>query len=57
MGLFSKKKGTVKVAEEEKKENAVEPKSAEKKQEDWMNLVQLRFQLNQNQLKRNKKIG
>ena len=37
MGIFSKKKGTVKVAEEEKKEDAVEPKSAEKKQEDWMN--------------------
>jgi len=37
MGLFSKKKGTVKVAEEEKKEDSAEPKSAEKKQEDWMN--------------------
>ena len=38
MGLFSKKKGATKVAEEEKKEVAADAKSdSEKKQEDWMN--------------------
>ena len=38
MGIFSKKKGTTKVAEEEKKDVAAEGKSdSAKKQEDWMN--------------------
>jgi len=38
MGIFSKKKGATKVAEEEKKEVAAEEKSdSAKKQEDWMN--------------------
>jgi hypothetical protein len=38
MGIFSKKKGATKVAEEEKKEAPAEEKSdSAKKQEDWMN--------------------
>jgi hypothetical protein len=38
MGIFSKKKGATKVAEEEKKEAPAEEKSdGAKKQEDWMN--------------------
>ncbi|NBS80167.1 hypothetical protein EBS57_10345, partial [bacterium] len=38
MGIFSKKKGTTKVAEEEVKKTEPAAKiAAEKKQEDWMN--------------------
>ena len=37
MGIFSKKKGTTKVAEEKKDQAADVKTDAEKKQEDWMN--------------------